>query len=133
MEAEKIRNAHSQCVDILNESNLTKNELVATLAQLLIYSGQAITNKTIDVRDMNLRQLEKEYYANNKENDIGLGLILNGASIMGALDTNITGNVTANKENHNDNQVSTTTKVSQENSSTSGRSSKTKRGRRKSN
>ena len=95
MEAEKIKDAHNQCADILNELNLTNSELVATLAQLLIYSGQSLTEKQIDVRDIDLQELEKEYYGNNGANDIGLGLILNGASIMGALSSNIKGDVTA--------------------------------------
>ena len=118
MEANKIRDAHNQCAEILNDSDLTSSELVATLAQLLIYSGQAISEKSIDVRDIDLRDLEKDYYSDNKTNDIGLGLILNGASIMGALSSNIKGDVTANKEIHNDNQVPTTTQVSQESSPT---------------
>jgi hypothetical protein len=125
MEVDRITKAHNQCAQILNNSDLTQTELVVTLAQLLIYSGESITKKEIDVRDLDLEELEKEYYANNKENDIGLGLILNGASIMGAISNFIKGNVTANKENHNDNQVSTTTKISQKNSSASDRSSKT--------
>lgn len=95
MEADKIKDAHNQCADILNTLNLTNSELVATLAQLLIYSGQALTEKQIDVRDIDLPELEKEYYGNNSSNDIGLGLILNGASIMGALSSNIKGDVTA--------------------------------------
>jgi hypothetical protein len=95
MEADKIKDAHNQCAEILNGLNLTNSELVATLAQLLIYSGQALTEKQIDVRDIDLQELEKEYYGNNNTNDIGLGLILNGASIMGALSSNIKGDVTA--------------------------------------
>lgn len=85
MEANKIKEAHNLCIDILNNSNLTNSELVATLAQLLIYSGEAISSKDIDVRDLDIVKLEEEYYGNNKDNDIGLGLILNGASIMSAL------------------------------------------------
>lgn len=116
MEAQKITDAHNKCIEILNESDLTKTELVATLAQLLIYSGQAITSKSIDVRDIAFADLQKEYYANNQDNDIGIGLILNGASIMGTLNS-INGDVTATKEIHNDNQVSTSTKIPQEDGS----------------
>ena len=116
MEEVKIKSAHNTCVEILNQSELTDEELVATLAQLLIYSGQAISKKDIDIHNMNLEQLNKEYYANNSDNDLGLGLILNGASIMGVL-PQIKGNVTANKENHNDNQVPTSTEIPQEDSS----------------
>jgi len=118
MEANKIRNTHNKIVEILNTNDLTKDELVATLGQLLIYSGEALTNKTIDIHEINLSDLEKEYYGNNKDNDIGLGLILNGASIMGTLNNKITGNEIAQGES-NDDQVSTTTKIPQENSTTS--------------
>jgi uncharacterized protein YvpB len=107
MDIPKIKETHNKCAEILNQSDLTAKEMVVALAQLLIYTGQAITKKEIDIREADLDQLYKEYYANNKENDMGLGLILNGASIMSAL-TNIKGNETANKENLNDNQISTT-------------------------
>jgi len=119
MEETKIKEAHNRCVEILNESDLTEHELVATLAQLLMYSGAAISEKDIDIQTIDLEDLHKEYYANNKNNDLGLGLILNGASIMGAIPSNIKGDVTANKEIHNDNSLSTTTKIPQENSTTS--------------
>lgn len=109
MDANKIKEAHNKCANVINESDLTQDELIATLAQLLIYSGQAITKKDIDIYSMDLYELDKEYYAQNSDNDIGLGLILNGASIMGTLPKHITGNEIAHKENHNDNQVSTTT------------------------
>lgn len=118
METSKIKEAHNKCVSILNESDLTNTELVVTLAQLLMRAGQAITKKDIDIREIKLDDLYKEYYANNNDNDIGLGLILNGASIMEAI-MNINGNATANQGDLNDNSLSTTTKISQKNSSTS--------------
>lgn len=86
---EKVTGAHNQCIEILNEIDLNQSELVATLGQLLIYCGDAISKKEIDIFNMNLSDLHKEYYANNSENDIGLGLVLNGASIMGAISDNI--------------------------------------------
>jgi len=95
MEETKIKDAHNQCIDILNNSELSEVELVAVLAQLLIYSGRAITSKDIDLHSMNLEALQKQYYADNADNDLGLGLILNGASIMGAIPDNIKGDVTA--------------------------------------
>ena len=109
MRNDKITEAHNQCVDILNNFGLTQKELVVTLAQLLIYSGSAITKKEIDIYDMDLDALNKEYYSNNSDNDVGLGLILNGASIMGAIKNSINGNVTANKEKSHDDSLPTTT------------------------
>jgi len=109
MDAKKIKNTHNILIEILNNAELTDSELTATLAQLLIYSGQAITNKDIDIHNMNLDYLNKEYYANNRENDMGLGLILNGASIMGAITEKMTGNETANQGENYDNSLSTTT------------------------
>ena len=108
MDITKIKQAHDKCASILNKSDLTNTELVVTLAQLLMRSGQAITKKDIDIREIKLDDLYKEYYANNKENDIGLGLILNGASIMEAM-VNINGNATANQGDSHDNSLSTTT------------------------
>lgn len=89
MDSNKIKDAHNSCVGILNNSELSNKELVATLAQLLIYSGQAITEKEIDIYKMNIDELNKEYYGNNKENDLGLGLILNGSSIMSTVSREI--------------------------------------------
>ncbi len=109
MRAEAIRSVHNQCIEVLNNSELTESELIAVLAQLLIHSGASITKKDLDIFNMDLDTLHKEYYANNKENDIGLGLVLNGASIMGAIPDNIKRDVTATKETDNDNSLSTTT------------------------
>lgn len=109
MDENKIREAHNKCAEILNTSDLSKYELIAALAQLLIYSGEAISDKDIDIHEMNLEELHKEYYANNKNNDIGLGLILNGASIMGAIPNNIKRDVTAKQGDSHDNSLSATT------------------------
>lgn len=127
MREKEITKACNKCVDILNKSDLSRSELIASLAQLLIYSGKSIANKTIDIHDMDINELYKEYYANNDDNDIGLGLILNGASIMGTLsDVKLEGNVTATKENHYGDQVPSTTEISQEVSSTANRPQPTK-------
>ena len=123
MRETNIKEAHNRCADLLNTCDLTTDELIAVMGQLLIYSGQAITKKTIDVKDMNLDLLYREYYADNENNDRGLGLILNGASIMGTLD-----NKYIREEIAND-QVSTVTKIPQKSSSTSGRPKSAKRGR----
>ena len=109
MDAKKIKDTHNILIEILNNAELSDSELTATLAQLLIYSGQAITKKDIDIYNMNLDYLNKEYYANNRENDMGLGLILNGASIMGAITEKMTGNETANQGKNYDNSLPSTT------------------------
>ena len=118
MKESVIQRATSGCIQILNNIEMTNNELIMTLAQLLIRSGASITKKDIDIYDMNLVQLYDKYYSDNDDNDIGLGLILNGASIMEAIPSKINRDVTANKEIANDNQVSPTIKIPQENSST---------------
>lgn len=71
------------------------------LAQLLIYSGASITQSKIDLNNINWQELEKKYYSNDKTNDIGLGLVLNGGSIMRAINFNgkNAGDETANKRN----------------------------------
>ena len=84
-----IKKVHNQCVTILNKSDLSKDELVTVLAQLLIHSGQAVSRKEINIHDMNLHELYREYYAYNEDNDIGLGLILNGSAIMAAIKDNL--------------------------------------------
>ena len=94
MKDQRITDIHNKCVEILNQSDLSMKELVTVLAQLLIYTGGSITQKEIDIHNIDLDSLNREYYADNSKNDIGLGLILNGASIMGAI-KNINGNVTA--------------------------------------
>ena len=85
MNEELIKNTHNSIVKILNQNNLSNKELVIVLAQLLIYSGQSITEKKIDIHNIDIKILNRLYYADNTDNDIGLGLILNGASIMGAI------------------------------------------------
>jgi len=107
MNTKKITDTHNIIIEILNNAELTNSELTTVLAQLLIYSGQAITKKDIDIYNMNLEYLNREYYINNQDNDIGLGLILNGASIMGAISEQISGNETAIQGESHGNSVST--------------------------
>lgn len=83
-----IVETHNKCIKIIEESDLTSKEIIVTLAQMLIYIGESITEKKIDILSMDIQELWREYYSNNKNNDIGLGLILNGAQLMGALDNN---------------------------------------------
>ena len=83
-----IIETHNKCIKIIEESNLTSKEIIITLAQMLIYIGESITEKKIDILSMDIQELWREYYGNNKDNDIGLGLILNGTQLMGALDNN---------------------------------------------
>ena len=110
----------NEVIQLFNQKNLSKEELPIVLAQLLIYCGLSITEKDIDINSISWEDLEKEYYSNNKDNDIGLGLVLNGGSIMQATNINIIKNSdeTAKKGITNV-QVSTSRKISQENSTTS--------------
>lgn len=118
MNKNKITKTHNKIVEILNNSDLKNNELVATLGQLLIHSGFSITNKKISKENLNWEELEKIYYSNNSDNDIGLGLILNGGSIMQAIQQNSdsTGDETALNKEKNDDQVSSTSEISQKSS-----------------
>lgn len=119
---QKVVEINNKLVGILNEYELTDYELVLILSQLLIYSGHSITKKNIDLDSVSWDDLYQAYYTDNNDNDIGLGLILNGASMTSALPEDvlnqIKGDVTANQGVKND-QVSSTTKVSQESSSAS--------------
>lgn len=77
----------NKCLDCINEQPLKRSEIVIILAQLLIYSGKSLTNKIQDIHSMDYDSLYKEYYS-SKENDIGLGLVLNGAAMMTAIPGN---------------------------------------------
>ena len=127
MDYETIKSTNNKIIDILNESNLNNNEITTLLGQLLIRTGAAISPLDLDIDNLNWRQLETLYYTENEDNDIGLGLLLNGGSIMQAVNHLITstGNENAHKGNDND-QVSTTNQNSQKSSSTSTGSEKTR-------
>ena len=115
---EKVVGITNKIIDGLNETELTKNETVAVLGQLLIYTGASLSDLDVDFQKMDWNKLERLYYMNDNEHDIGLGVMLNGGAIMQAIDDEfITSNVNA-KESNNGN-VSTTNQISQENSTTS--------------
>lgn len=109
MDYQKINETHNKIVDILNQGELNHHETTVLLGQLLIRVGAAITEVKLDINNINWNQLERIYYTENEDNDIGLGLLLNGGSIMQAINQHITstGDETARKEIQND-QVSTT-------------------------
>jgi hypothetical protein len=109
----------NKIINILNKEQIKLEEAVVVLAQLLIYTGKSISLKDIDFDNASWEDLEKEYYSNNKDNDIGLGLILNGGSIMQALNITIINDLNKGKDNV---QVSTTRKIPQKNSSAANRS-----------
>jgi hypothetical protein len=109
----------NKIIQILNNEQIKPEEVVVVLSQLLIYAGKSISKKDINFDDVAWEELEKEYYSSNKDNDLGLGLVLNGASIMQALNINIINDL--KKEDKNV-QVPTASKVSQKNRSVSSRS-----------
>jgi hypothetical protein len=109
----------NKIINILNKEQIKLEETVVVLAQLLIYTGKSISLKDIDFDNASWEDLEKEYYSNNKDNDIGLGLILNGGSIMQALNITIINDLNKGKDNV---QISTTRKIPQKNSSATNRS-----------
>jgi hypothetical protein len=109
----------NKIIQILNNEQIKPEEVVVVLSQLLIYTGKSISKKDINFDDVAWEELEKEYYSSNKDNDLGLGLVLNGASIMQALNINIINDL--KKEDKNV-QVPTASKVSQKNRSVSSRS-----------
>ena len=75
----------NEVIQIFNSKDLSDQEVALTLAQLLIYCGISISKKNIDIHNISWEILEKEYYSNNNDNDLGLGLALNGGSIMQVL------------------------------------------------
>lgn len=113
----------NEVIQIFNSKELSEQEISITLAQLLIYCGVSISKKELDINNLSWEILEKEYYGNNKDNDIGLGLVLNGGAIMQALNINYStnGDETA-KQGKTNVQVSTSFKNSQENRTTTTRS-----------
>jgi hypothetical protein len=114
---DKVVSTTNKIIEQINTSDLSFNETIAVLGQTLIYSGIALSKLDIDIDNLDWDKLERIYYMND-DNDMGLGVLLNGGAIMQAInDEFITSNETA-KENSNDNQVSTTNQISQEDSST---------------
>ena len=81
-----VIDTHNKCIKTITESKLTTKETVITLAQLLIFIGSSISEKTLNVYEMNIERLWREYYSENENNDIGLGLVLNGAQLMSAIE-----------------------------------------------
>jgi hypothetical protein len=118
----------NQIITYLKKSKLSDEELTVSLAQLLIYCGASISKMNIDLKTISWEELEKEYYTNNQSNDLGLGLILNGGTIMQAINIKIEkdSDATATKGKSNV-QVSATIKNSQKSSSATNRSKTSKR------
>jgi hypothetical protein len=124
---DKVVSTTNKIIEQLNEQDLSLNETIAVLGQLLIYTGGSLSKQEIDFDDIDWNKLERIYYMNDQDNDVGLGVMLNGGNIMQAInDEFITSNANA-KETTNDNQVSATNQISQKISTASSRSSKTKR------
>lgn len=106
----RVVSATNKIIEDLNKETLTQNETIAILAQLLIYVGGSYSKQEVDYQNLDWNKLEKLYYLNEDDNDIGLGVLLNGGAIMQAIDDEfITSDVTA-KEITND-QVSTTNQI----------------------
>lgn len=86
MNLKKIINNVNVCVDFLNKEELTKDELIAVLSQLLIAVGRSMydpENKILG-KDIDWISLNREYYEAKNPNN-GLGLMLNGASMMSVI------------------------------------------------
>lgn len=118
----------NQVITYLKKSELSNEELTVSLAQLLIYCGASISKMNIDLKTISWEELEKEYYTNNQSNDLGLGLILNGGTIMQAINIKIEkdSDVTATKGKSNV-QIPSALKNSQKNSPTTNRPKASKR------
>lgn len=115
-----ITSVCNEVIQVFNSRQLSEQEIPIVLAQLLIYCGVSISKKDLDIGNLSWEILEKEYYGNNKDNDVGLGLVLNGGAIMQALNINYSqnGDETA-KQGKTNVQISTSFKTSQENRTTS--------------
>lgn len=112
----------NEVIQIFNSKQPSEQEVAIVLAQLLIYCGVSISKKDLDINNISWEALEQEYYGNNKDNDIGLGLVLNGGAIMQALNINYEKNSDETaKQGKTNVQVSTSFKNSQENSTTTTR------------
>lgn len=77
----------NKCTASINKSGLTVDELVVSLAQLLIRTGKSIYDpeEKLPINEIDWVALNREYYL-SKESNIGLGLMLNGGQMMGAID-----------------------------------------------
>lgn len=124
----------NEIIKILNKHKASNEEIPIVLAQLLIYCGKGISQKNIDFNSTAWEELERLYYSENKDNDIGLGLVLNGGAMMQALNINIIkdSDATANKGIRNV-QVSTKPQNPQKSSSATTRPKASKRIRRPAN
>ena len=88
----EIKPVINSCINVINEAaaedTLNVGEIANVLAQLLILCGASLSEKEVNPYSMDIKELYNTYY-NDDKNDIGLGLVLNGASLMTAITDNI--------------------------------------------
>ena len=93
-------NQHRQGFISVKKSE-TENQIAQNEQAVKIYNSVIEQiRKDVESLEKKCEELEKQYYSNNKTNDIGLGLVLNGGSIMQAMNYNEknAGDVTANNK-----------------------------------
>jgi hypothetical protein len=73
---DKVVSTTNKIIEQLNEQDLSLNETIAVLGQLLIYTGGSLSKQEIDFDDIDWNKLEKIYYMNDQDNDVGLGVML---------------------------------------------------------
>jgi hypothetical protein len=120
----------NKLINILNkEDKISEEEVVTILAQLLIKTGKALYDPQDNLSKIDWVALNREYYM-SKESNIGLGLLLNGGQMMGAVNTKTIAKTNTEKTND---KISTGTKSTQKISRTTVPANATKRrtGRRK--
>jgi len=121
----RISRVVNKCINALNkEDKITEEEVVVVIAQLLIKTGKALYDPEDKIQEMNWMDLNKEYYT-NKESSIGLGLLLNGGQMMGAVNQN----KLKGMEKKND-RISASIKSTQKDSRVAVSTNETKRSRR---
>lgn len=82
---ERIANSTNSVIEILNSNQLEKEEILVTLAQVLIYTGKSMARNEVDLEKINWEEIERTFFMDvdkEKGSDVGLGLILNGGAIM---------------------------------------------------
>jgi len=122
----------SQMSEIIKESvsaimtNSRNNfDAILMLSQLLMKVGQRISKIKIDLDTADYKELNKIYYLGDGS-DAGLGLILNGVSLMSALPDTYLDSIEGEQ-----NALSMSSKISQENSTASVVTKSSKARRRK--
>jgi hypothetical protein len=88
----EVKEVINTCIKALNDTHqnikFTVGEVATIAAQLLIIWGSSIALEDIDPYNMDIKKLYNKYYAESG-NDMGLGMLLNGVSMMSAIDEQI--------------------------------------------